>query len=151
MLSIALLGGAIVMMGELVRLGARNAELARELTRAQLLAESAMQEIAAGITTPDAVADVPTVADPNWLYSVESLPTDTPGLLQVTVTVTRGSPGMLGRELSYSVVRLVRDPSVTLGVDYAALAEEQAAASESSSTSSSSSSSSGSGSSGAGS
>jgi prepilin-type N-terminal cleavage/methylation domain-containing protein len=51
-LAIAILGGCIAVIGELVRLGARQAEEARELTTAQLLCESKLEEIAAGVSRP---------------------------------------------------------------------------------------------------
>ena len=47
-LSIAILASATVLLGELTRFGMRNAAIARDLTQAQLLCESKLNEIVAG-------------------------------------------------------------------------------------------------------
>ena len=56
-LAIAILGGALATIGQLIRVGARNAAEARDLTMAQLYAESEMNGIAAGWYPMDEVSD----------------------------------------------------------------------------------------------
>ena len=48
LLALAILGGALATIGELMRIGARNAEIARDKTTAQLLAEATMGELEVG-------------------------------------------------------------------------------------------------------
>ena len=96
-LALAILTGSIAVLGEALRLGMRNAEIARDLTQAQLLCESKLAEIAAGIT--------PAVTVPNdkfdcvvgdgrigWLYSISLEATNEEGLQLVCVTVTQDLP-----------------------------------------------------------
>ena len=71
-LAVAILGGCMAVIGELVRLGVRHAEEARELTRAQLLCESKLEEIAAGVTAAESAAAVAFETDPEWTYTVET-------------------------------------------------------------------------------
>ncbi len=68
-------------------MGVRHAEEARELTRAQLLCESKMEEIAAGVTALESASMVPFETDPEWTYTVEVSPLDQQLLTLVRVTV----------------------------------------------------------------
>ncbi len=86
-LAVAILGGCLAVTGELVRMGVRHAEEARELTRAQLLCESKMEEIAAGVTALESASMVPFETDPDWTYTVDASPLDTQQLTLVRVTV----------------------------------------------------------------
>ncbi len=112
-LAIAILGGSIAVIGELVRLGARQAEEARELTIAQLLCESKLEEIAAGVIAPEAVGDVPFDLDPRWSYSIEIGSLDNPDLLQVTV-MAQQVDGSREIPLYYSLTRWILDPNLEL-------------------------------------
>ena len=76
-LALAILTGAMAVLGELGRLGFRNARAAQDLTKAQMLCESKMAEYTSGITLPQAVSGTAfdTIdQDPNssasWVYSV---------------------------------------------------------------------------------
>ena len=119
-LALAILAGALAVLGEMSRLALRHAAAARDLARAQLLAESKLAEIAAGITSPEAVDDTafdPTTetldaAEPAWLYSISSQATDEVGLISIRVTVTRDLPA--GQHpVKFSLVRWVPDPNYT--------------------------------------
>ncbi|TVS15567.1 MAG: hypothetical protein EA424_15705 [Planctomycetaceae bacterium] len=112
-LAIAILGGSIAVIGELVRLGARQAEEARELTIAQLLCESKLEEIAAGVIAPEPVGDVPFDLDPRWSYSIEVGSLDNPDLLQVTV-MAQQVDGSREIPLYYSLTRWILDPNLEL-------------------------------------
>lgn len=68
-------------------MGVRHAEEARELTRAQLLCESKMEEITAGVTAVESASMAPFETDPDWTYTVEVSPLDTQELTLVRVTV----------------------------------------------------------------
>ena len=54
-LALAILGGSIAVLGELASRGLHNAQVAADLAHAQLLCESKLAEITAGITFPDPV------------------------------------------------------------------------------------------------
>jgi len=115
-LALAILGGAIAVLGELSRLGMRNAQYARDVTQAQLLCESKLAEITAGLSpleseqgTPFETADETAASD--WLYSVDVTPIDEDGLLEVRVTVTQDLPTEK-RPVEFSLVRWMVDPEI---------------------------------------
>ncbi|MBX7075277.1 MAG: prepilin-type N-terminal cleavage/methylation domain-containing protein [Pirellulales bacterium] len=92
LLASAILMGAIVVLGELVRLGNRSARAARDEATAQLLCESKMAEIVAGVEPIAEVAETPLIDSPGWLYSVAALPLGQPGLTSIVVTVRQDLP-----------------------------------------------------------
>jgi general secretion pathway protein I len=127
MLALAILAGALAVLGEFARMGLHSAKTARDLTRAELLCESIMSEITAGITPPDTVDRAP-VIDPvtgspleetqtddaaPWVYSIDAQSIDADGLLAVTVTVTQDLPPAQ-RPASFSLVRWMPDPMLDL-------------------------------------
>jgi len=118
-LALAILAGAVAVLGEVARHGLDTARIARDLTYAQLLCESKMAEIASGITPPDAVdrAPVETVSNAtqlSWVYSVETESTEVEGLLAVRVTVMPDVPEQT-HPVRCTMVRWIQDPNVTLG------------------------------------
>lgn len=108
-LALAILTGAIAVLGELARSGMHSARLARDLTQAQLLCESKLAEITAGIEVLEPARSVPFEFDPEWLYSLEIQPLDQEGLLAVTVTVEQDLPS-LSRPVRFSLLAWVPDP-----------------------------------------
>lgn len=110
-LALAILGGAIAVLGEAARLALKNAELARDMVRAQLFCESKLSEIVAGITPaePTERATIATATDssgPAWLYSIETASLEEEGLTSVRVTVTRDLPAEK-RPVRFSLVRWI--------------------------------------------
>ena len=73
-------------MGELVRLGTLSAASARDLTQAQLICESKLAEISAGITPAESISYAEYELDPSWLYSVELAPIDAPPGVRMKVS-----------------------------------------------------------------
>ena len=114
-LSLAILAGAMAAIGELVRMGGARSGQAVELTRAELLAESMMAEIAAGARTSDPVFMAPyeeefgADGEPMWLYSIETENTEQQGMLSIRVTVARNDESG-GGGTQYSLVRWMVDP-----------------------------------------
>jgi Tfp pilus assembly protein PilV len=117
-LALTILAGAIAVLGEVSRMALRNAETARDLSRAQLLAETKMAEILSGVASPDAVENTAfdsssyalDSSQPAWLYSIISESTDEDGLISVRVTVTRDLPA--GQHpVTFSLVRWLPDPN----------------------------------------
>ena len=124
-LSLAILTGAIAVLGELARIGLDNADYTHKLTTAQLLCETKMAEITSEITLPDPVSGVSFESEmtgetasmidpdePTWLYSIESDLIDENGLLQITVTVYQDLPEEK-RPVTCSLVRWMVDSSLT--------------------------------------
>jgi type II secretion system protein I len=119
-LALTILAGAMAALGEISRMALRNAAEARDLARAQILADSKMAEIVALVAPPDAVENAPFAsanealdpAEPGWLYSVSQDTTDEPGLIAVRVTVARDMPAVQ-HPVKFSVARWVADPNYT--------------------------------------
>jgi hypothetical protein len=63
-LAIAILGGSLAVIGQLINIGARNAISARDLTTAQLYCESKLAEVSAGIELPEPTTASPLLDDP---------------------------------------------------------------------------------------
>ena len=116
MLAIAILGGALAVIGELIRIGARNAEAARDTATAQRLCETKMAEIAAGLLLPEPVTSAPVedYCQPDeWLYSVQVEQVNSEGMIAVWVTVEQ-NPSVVSRPVSFTLVRWMMDPQVAL-------------------------------------
>ena len=125
-LALAILTGAIAVLGELGRMGLRNARFARDTTQAQLLCESKLSEIAAGITVPDPVSGArfeAVVGDGqiDWLYSIETADVDQEGLVAVRVTVAQDLPAEK-QPVEFSLQRWAID---TTSASYAGLESEE--------------------------
>ncbi len=114
MLSLAILAGAVAVLGELTSLGLRNARIARDLTQAQLLCESKLSEVTAGVIPPEPTSEAlfeVVVGDGSimWLYSIEVETIDDEGLLAVRVTVTQDLPPEKD-PIAFSIDRWMLDP-----------------------------------------
>jgi type II secretory pathway pseudopilin PulG len=114
LLAIAILGGSMVAIGEMMRTGSRSAIEAREVTKAQLYAETIIAEIAAGILPSQASSQQPHPTDPDWLFTVESDSSSQAGLLMIRVTMQQANIPPNKRPLSFSLVRWMVDPSIDL-------------------------------------
>ncbi len=117
-LALAILTGALAVLGELARLGLHNARHARDISIAQLLCQSKLAEITAGITTPEPIGKAPfdLVSDPDepsWVYSIELSPLDEEGLVAVRVTVEQDLPEA-NRPAKVALVRWIVDPGIEM-------------------------------------
>ena len=144
-LALALLAGAMAMLGELCRLGLRNAQEARDLTRCEMVCDSIVSQIVAGAMATSAVSGAAWDEDPRWLYTVDTQTTNQAGLIQLHVTVARDLPPEK-HPVQCTIYRWMVDP----GLEQAEAAQAQSAAENSTTNSSSNSSSSSSTSSGTG-
>jgi hypothetical protein len=129
MLSLAILGGALATIGELIRMGARAAEEARDLTKAQLICDSIMGEVVAGIAKPTAATRQECPTDPGFVYTLQTASATVPDLLHVKLTIERQSDININnpRGLKYSIERILPDPnSQTFLASYAAGSPEPA-------------------------
>jgi len=108
MLALLVLVVAMSGIATLTSLGRQSGADARDLTMGQLLCESKMAEIAAGVTAPSSTQGrFPN--DPDWTFSVSSSAAGTPGLLVVRVTVTQ-DPASYSEPMEFALVRWVPDP-----------------------------------------
>ena len=113
-LALAILAGAVAVLGEVARHTMRNARAVRDSSRAQLLCETKMAEICAALAPLEPVEAAPLAqtddqGQPEWFYSVAVDSIDQEGMMAVHVTVTHGrSPE--GRPLRVSLVRWILDP-----------------------------------------
>ncbi len=119
MLALAILGGALAAIGELMRIGARNAEMARDLTTAQLICESTMAEIQLGFLPmqtagPIAVEDAQYQQD--WLYTIVAEPLDQEGLTSIWLQIEQ-NPESFSRPVSFAVTRWMIDPTVVMATE----------------------------------
>ena len=122
-LALAILAGGVAVLSQMSWSGLENARLAGEVVAAQLMAESLMAELMAGIHPMQSVHDQPvedlsfdwheTLAAGDdlgrWLATIDVSPAPLDGLLHVAVTVRDGaSPG---RAAESSLVRWWVDPN----------------------------------------
>jgi hypothetical protein len=112
-LALAILAGALVVLGELVRIGTRAGSGARDLTRAHLLCESIMSEVLAGAVELDPVRRVEMPGDPDWLYSIGLATLEEEGLVALEITVEENTESRKHR-LTYSLVRWIPDPGIEI-------------------------------------
>jgi len=121
-LSLAILGGTMAVLGEMARLSFQNARTAREMVQAELLTESILAKVRLGIIEMESVFEMPVglqttnqldivqdthavspgnVADVLWVYSLEIVDIDIvydldeneiAYLVEIAVTVRRNLP-----------------------------------------------------------
>lgn len=121
-LAIAILGGALAVIGELVRLGSMSAARAENLSKAQLLADSRMAEVSCGALPLQSVSEAPCEEDADWVYSIDVSETEKIGLLYVEVVVQQ-DPVLYPRPLSVKLSRWIADPEYIQEI-YDALEQE---------------------------
>lgn len=112
-LALAILSGAFVALTQLVSTGTRAAANARDLTRAQIMAETVVSEIVAGVTpaAPINQAEI----EPGWLVSINVMPSVQQGVIQLGVSVERANESR--RSVRYEITRWMRDPDLPLPTD----------------------------------
>ena len=113
-IALAILVGAMAVIGELVRGGLISARRARDLSRATLMAEAKVAQLVAGIQAPDPVTGMAVEDDYSgqWIYSIEVSTTSSPELLALRVTVQRKLPAERN-PVSCSLVRWITLPTAT--------------------------------------
>ncbi len=109
MLSIAILGISMAIIGNLFYLGSRSALQARLRSDANILCDTKMAELAAGILPPNSVGNQTIEENPLWSYSLDIQSSEQPGLLVATVTVQQ-SDSAAAVPVSMSIVRFIPDP-----------------------------------------
>jgi type II secretory pathway pseudopilin PulG len=125
LLATGILLGSLIVLSELASIGRRRVRDAEDLTAAQRICQTKIQEILAGLQDPIPVEDAEVEDEPGWFYSVETGPVSgQQGLIAVRVTVTQDVAGaggqaflpVAGQPRQFALVRWVRDPDVAQGV-----------------------------------
>ena len=109
MLALAILAGAVAAIGELVQVGLHNADVARQLTRAEMLCESISDQVAGGAIGASAVSAVQCDDDPRFLYTIAVDQANQSGLLNVQVTVVMDMPPEK-HPVPFKITRWMVDP-----------------------------------------
>ncbi len=107
-LAIAILGGSMAVIFELVRIGVISAIETRVRSEANILCDAKMAEVSAGVIELKPIAATIIAESPTWMYSVDVR--ESPGqlgLLVVTVTVEQAQ---VANPISMSIVRFMPDP-----------------------------------------
>jgi general secretion pathway protein I len=130
-LALGILVGALAVLGQLVQTGLRNAQMARDLSQAQLLCESRLAEIHSGAASSQPASKSPIQNFPGWLVTIEQQASSssqsavggqgapvaqgfsgTVNLLKLHVTVEQ-DPAEQRNPVKFSLTQWMIDPSVT--------------------------------------
>jgi type II secretion system protein I len=127
-LAIAILGMALATIGQLIRIGSRNAIMARDLATAQLYCESTMNEVAAGAIEPTSGSG-PLDDLGEWTYDLTVESTDQENMLSVKVVVAQDTE-QYARPVTFTMTRWLIDPAFVeqAAAEEAAMKEAFAAA-----------------------
>lgn len=147
-LSLAILSVAAAYLAQSVFLATENAIRSQELTQAELVAESLMNQIVAGVlpaqsvnwvsyNTPNPLGAGATNSElRNWVYSISNVRTEVQGMIGVQIAVQQVNPGETpSQQPTLTVTRWIIDPS--LGLDQPPAATNPAGTSSPTSTASS--------------
>ncbi len=113
LLAIAILGMSVATVGELVRIGALAAANTRDMTAAQMMAETKVSELTSGLYPLTPVTDAADEFYPDWTYTVQVEQIDQEGLVAVQVTVKQNLPESQ-RPIRYSLVRWMREADLEI-------------------------------------
>lgn len=111
-LALAILVAALAVLGELIRSGVRNAQMARDLSRAQVLCESKLGEVFAGAIPAEKTSHSAIPEEPGWLYSIERDASGSSGLIKINVTVEQ-DPAQQRYPVKFTLAQWMRDPTIT--------------------------------------
>jgi type II secretory pathway pseudopilin PulG len=123
-LAMAILGGALAILGEIIQLADRNAADAQALQNAQLHAESVIDELQSGARALTDVAEEPLDAEarPPWLLTLTLGTSNIAGVAPVEIEVRQDLPDNL-RPVRYRLTRWFSTLSATAADAQAAPAQ----------------------------
>ena len=128
-IALVIFSGSVAAISEAVSTGMRAAVQSRLQSQAILLAQSKMQEVIAGVVPRQSVAQSaftePQLEGWNWGLNVQPGPHTGLMLVEVEVNYQLGGPSI---NSSFSMERLVRDPSAFVTSETAEIANAQATA-----------------------
>lgn len=106
-LALAILGVSMAAISQLFFLGSRSATQATLRNEANILADTKMAELTAGIIEPQTSGQTAIPESPGWVYSVQVEDAEQPGLLVATMTVQTAGQGQV--PVSLSITRFIAD------------------------------------------
>jgi len=112
LLATAILLGSVLVLMELASIGRYYVQSVAARSTAQMLCQSKLDELLAGVQPLEAVEDRAIEDRPDWIYSVEVEPVTRLPLVAVRVTVTEqflegSSAAVRGRPRTFSLVRWI--------------------------------------------
>jgi hypothetical protein len=120
LLATSILLGSLIVLGQLATVGRMHAEDADGLTTAQLICQTKLNEILAGLEPIRTVENEPVADAPGWVYSVEIESVDRLGLSSLRVTVSEdvaelGDATQARGGERFALTRWIRDPDRETG------------------------------------
>ena len=117
-LALAILAGAVAVLGEIMAIASRHAREVQAETQAQLFATSVMDEMLAGITEVAQVSRqaLETTDKAPWVYSVNLSTTTIVGLSSIEVIVEQDLEPQFN-PVRYRLVRYYAEPSTATPTD----------------------------------
>jgi type II secretory pathway pseudopilin PulG len=119
LLALAILGGALAVLSQIVGTGGDSARSAKELAMARLLCQSKLSELLVSNLQPVVVPSTPidgpdSESDTAYNYAVDVAPAPFDGLLAIRVSVEAANPDGDFPLASYSITRWIIDPLLGL-------------------------------------
>ena len=108
-MAISIMGLAMIIIGNLVSLGSKSAGMTKWRSEAQILCNTKMAEISAGVLPLESVSAASIQEKPDWSYSVQVQSSDMTGLLLVQVSVAPVDMDPAKFE-PFVLTRLIPDP-----------------------------------------
>jgi type II secretion system protein I len=118
MLALVILGAAAAVLVQSMQLASDSGVQSQELLAAQLIAESKMSEIVAGLILPEAMPWTPvssSISSTQWYIQLQILTPEIPDMIGVLLEVTDDPHRQSPRPTDYQLVRWMIDPA--LGLD----------------------------------
>ncbi len=136
LLALAILGGSLAVLSQIVGIGGDSASSARDLAFCRLLCQAKLAETLVSGLTPVAVPSTPIAApdqssDTPFFYTLELAPAPVQGMLALRVSVQAMTSDQSMPTATYSITRWIIDPALGLAQAQAdADAAKQAEAAE---------------------
>ena len=108
-MAIAIMGIAMMIISNLVSLGTKAAGMTKCRSEAQILCNTKMAELSAGVLPLETVSTASISENPEWAYSVQVQSSDLTGLLLVQVSVAPVNM-LIDKFEPFLLTRLIPDP-----------------------------------------
>ncbi|MCA9126416.1 MAG: prepilin-type N-terminal cleavage/methylation domain-containing protein [Planctomycetales bacterium] len=120
-LALAILGFAAAYLAQAMRLATNNAIQAQKLTEAEIVVESVMNQVIAGVIPSDPVTWTPystSLGQSEWMYQIQNVPTEVENMIGLQVAVRKVDPtaAIASNEVDLYVNRWIIDPTLELDV-----------------------------------
>ena len=127
LLATALLMGCVVVLTELATIGRHHIQKAEKLAAAELICQSAMNEILTGASPVETIQRQPVDGCPGWIITIDVLPLNKrPGLAAMEICVGEDL-GEDERAAEFTLVRWIPDPDVSGDTDDPSPNDDEAA------------------------